>query len=581
MGLMVVGAVLIASFFSLSMSLQGLGVSYIGASGFESQKELNFWLATVLLLSPGAFCLMWPLRERLQNAVTLVGNYWNELDPRDRKTFLILFFLLAALVARVGHGVILKGFPITDDEIGARVGGQVWATGQLMAPIWEPFSAYMHPFMFVKNGAYTSFELPGVLAVWGLGTVIGDPAMIWALLAAVPIVCMVLIVRRFMPLGWSVFAAFVFFFAPQALALSFTTHAHLLPRALLALALLSFVCEAPLWLGLITGIGILSRPYEFGAILLPFLVCFAWENLRWEKEKLKRVVVFAGGLIGPLILFALYNLATTGSALDMARSHPAFHDITFPGYEELQKVVKQGVPLTIDTLWRRFGGNLTNNFLGIAVWFYAPIGLPLAAYGVFANRFTRLLGLGFIASLAIALGHDNYGIHMVGPINYSAVPVLLALLFVFGVRRLFEKSAAWAIPGFASGFHATAAAGLLSALIFLSVNLCGVYQQAQIHSYVYNFVQEKVRPIVENGETQVVVLADRFLNVWWQTPPVREIGSYVYEWRIPDPDLSDRVLFLRDDPNTLAQLKQKFSKHVFLRLKSIKEPPYLELSPLG
>src|SRR5690606_18817082 len=55
--------------------------------------------------------------------------------------------------------------------------------------------------------------------------------------------------------------------------------------------------------------------------------------------------------------------------------------------------------------------------------------------GVNTQRFTRLLGLGVLLNLLVALAHDNHGVHHVGPIHYSETAVPLTIIAVFGMVR--------------------------------------------------------------------------------------------------------------------------------------------------
>lgn len=590
------GAVLIVLFFSLSVTRQGLGVSFAGPLGFEATKELNFWLGCILFLFPGCCLVLWAFRKQLGGWIHTTREKLSQLDRREQKLMVILFFAMAFIVARIGHWLVLKEFPITDDELGAQLGGQVMATGRLMAEMWQPFSAYMHPFMFVKDGHYTSFELPGTLAAWAAGDIINNPALIWALLAAIPVASILLIARKFVSIPLQFLAGAAFLFAPQALALSMTTHSHILARAWLSLALLSYVyvydresdrhnvnLNACLSFGLVTGMGLLSRPYEFAMVLLPFWTSLAFDFGRPKNFNAKAIGACLLGLLGPLALFALYNLATTGDVLKITRNRPAYYDIEFPDYTTLEKRVSRGDSMTMMRFWMRIGSNVANNLMGVALWFYAPIGLLLAIYGAFENRFSRLLGWGLLSCFVLSLFHDNYGIHSVGPINFSVTPVLLALLVTFGVKRLLGVFSANSgkFSSFYPVLQTSLAAAFVSALVFFAVNARDLNRQAGLHEFIYSFVDMKIDQAVgADSNIRTVVLADRYVSYWGRFPGVQDVGSYVYEWRVPHPALDERVIFLRDDPATLAQLREKFPKRRFFRLKSIDTFPFLEVTQL-
>ena len=48
------------------------------------------------------------------------------------------------------------------------------------------------------------------------------------------------------------------------------------------------------------------------------------------------------------------------------------------------------------------------------------------------DHFTRLLGLGVLTDLLLALFHTNMGLHSVGPIHYSECAVPLTVIAVHG-----------------------------------------------------------------------------------------------------------------------------------------------------
>jgi len=200
--------------------------------------------------------------------------------------------------------------------------------------------------------------------------------------------------------------------------------------------------------------------------------------------------------------------------------------------------------LATGSLWNRFGANTSYNLLMLAVWFLGLLGIILFGFGVAANRFTKMLGLGILAALFAGCFHDNHGIHVVGPIHYSEAAVPLVLIAAYGLKGLRARLKDRGVPF-------SAPAGMITAALLIHLGIFNAWHgvalnhQAQIQSFVYGYLDEILD---KPGAPDSVVLAPQFARVWLFNPYFRAVGSYVCEWRRAKPDLSDRILVVHDKP---------------------------------
>jgi hypothetical protein len=224
-------------FFSTGNSNTGFRF-FLGILGYIAPGELNFWFSLTVLLIPGLLLICFYFQEILSQLATRMEEYLRNLSARDQTICLYFLAVILFIFARTGHLFLLFDRPITDDEYGAIHGGQIMASGKLMLPIGELFDAFKHPFFVLHNGLYSSMELPLTLAVWAAGIISGTGTLLWALLAAAPILPIALLVRNRLSIFWAILASAIFIVSPAALSLSMTSHAHLITRACLAFALL-------------------------------------------------------------------------------------------------------------------------------------------------------------------------------------------------------------------------------------------------------------------------------------------------------------------------------------------------------
>jgi len=596
------GAALFLAFFSLSQTKTGLSVTFHPPFTASPPGELFFWLGFVLLLIPGAALLGYGLSPW---SGPLIEKIWTRLRSLSRKQLLVsltLLFVLAVSSARISHLLILRDYPITDDEYATRFGGQVLALGRVTVPQPEPYNAFSTLFLFQKEGTVTSVDWPGVVAAWAVSEWTGTGPFVFALAAATAALGVALICGLLFSPGYGLAAFLLFFFSPMAFLLSATTHAHLLSRAAIALTIFFHLLatrkpSGALWAGtgFLAAVAFCCRPVETAALLFPLLADFVIKAISPKiKEQAyaaevppqampgasppsmslpnqggaktpgldrRSLVAFCLGALAPLALFALYNAFITGNFAVPARFFMEGPGDTIAG----------------ESLLNRFGANTGYNLFMLSVWFLGPLGIVAIGFGLMKNRWTKLLGLGVGLNLLAGLLHDNHGIHIVGPIHYSECAVPLTILALVGLMTLKEKL-------IGVGISAPVFAGVIAGLLVFGMGTFIAWQsgalnnQARIQSDIYGRIE---RTLESQGVSTAVIIAPRFADVWRADPEFKERGTWVFEWRRARPDLSDKYLIVQDIPEAASIFRAKFPSRPIFRLSLTPRPPYTALAPVN
>jgi hypothetical protein len=214
-----------------------------------------------------------------------------------------------------------------------------------------------------------------------------------------------------------------------------------------------------------------------------------------------------------------------------------------------------------------------NTFM-LAIWFLGPLGIVLVAAGMMTDHFTRLLGLGVVTDLLLALFHTNLGIHSFGPIHYSECAVPLTIISVHGLANLLRgaRDHRFDLRSIASAFTLALVVGLG---IFNATHALALREQARIQRDIYVWID---RAVSEPGGKKAVVLAPQFAEIWSRVPWMREVGTWVFEWRRPRLDLTDGVLILHDRPGVEGWLRERLPDRRVFRIGLREETPYAVLS---
>jgi dolichyl-phosphate-mannose-protein mannosyltransferase len=563
------GCFLVLVFFGLSKTRPGLRITFLPPLSASSPGELYFWLGHALLLFPASCLLGAALTDVIGPRLIRLRDEIARLGPRDLRLGGLILFLVAISVARVGRSVVLYDFPITDDEYATQFGGYIFATGRAAARLILPADAIPTLGLFYHDGFVSRADWPGAQAVWALGELTRLGPFVWAVLAATPVAALAVLMRHRLGASWGLAAAIIFLCSPMALMLSFTSHAHLGSRAMLAVALTAYWLaerrgNIRLWglTGLAFGLAFVFRPLETIFFSAPLLAAAAIQTVRRVPGYSRALPGLVVGGIGPVLLMLAHAYAVTGNPFVPPR---------------LDDPAATAQDLITNALWYRFGANVGYNTFMLAIWFLGPLGIALVTVGVMTDRFTRLLGLGVVTGLGLALLHTNMGLHSVGPIHYSELAVPLTIIAVHGLANLLRAARAHRFDPLRIA-SAVAIALLLGLGIFNVKHAAALQEQAGIQAAIYDWV-ERSRP--ESQGPKVVVLAPQFGSTWLHLPGMVQVGTWVFEWRRPHPDLRDDLVILRDVPGLEDTIRERFPDRRFFRLVLVVGPPFAALVPLG
>ena len=563
------GCFLVLVFFGLSMTAPGFRITFRPPLSQSSPGEIYFWLGHALLLFPASCLIGVGLSDVIGSRLRRLWDEIGRLGPRDLRLGGLALFLLAVALARTGRVLVLYDFPITDDEYATQFGGYILETGRVAARLILPPNAIPSLGLFYHDGFVSRADWPGAQAVWALGELSRLGPFVWATLAAIPVAALAGLMRHRLSGGWSAVAIAIFLCSPMALMLSFTSHAHLGSRAALAVALAAYWFAEQrgslrLWAlaGLGFGLAFLFRPLEIIFFSAPLLAWAAIQTVRKAPGCSRALPGLVLGGLGPVLLMLAHAYAITGNPFVPPR---------------LDDPAATAQDLMTNALWYRFGANVGYNVFMLAIWFLGPLGIALVAAGVMTDRFTRLLGLGIVTGLGLALLHTNMGLHSVGPIHYSELAVPLTIIAVHGLANLLRGARA----------HRFDPMPIASAVVVVLVLGLGIFnvkhgaalqEQAGIQGVVYDWI-ERTRPDPQGPK--VVVLAPQFGTTWIHLPGLVRVGTWVFEWRRPHPDLRDDLVILHDLPGIEATVRERFPDRRFYRLTLLSGPPFAALVPVG
>ncbi len=565
LGLFLAGLLLLLLFFAQSMSVTGMTLTFAAQLGLTFPGSLNFWLAHTLLACPGGILIGMALHHWAQEKG---GKLWQNLQSMKRREWLMAGVLLGIFwfaLARVGREWILLNFPVTDDENAVTFAAQALVSGHLLAPIFKPLHAFPTRFLIVRAGGIASIDWPGPILASTVNEWLGIKAFVHSIFAALTAVIVAWIAHQRMGREGAFWAATFFLFSPMALTLSMTEHSHVISRGFLAAFLLAYLwAEQPSsrwrWfvVGGLLGLAICTRPFESAAIALPFALyrIYLLHKQETRKQALLSIGFVALGLFLPMLFFAFFNHQITGTFWLPARfAEGRLHNVDYTGHGFL----------------RRLGGNVSTNMLLVSIFFLGPLGGILAAIGLRRGHFEKLLGFSVLSIFLLGLAHSDFGVHVVGPLHYADSVIPLTLLASAGwleLRSYFTNSQTllpWS--GMIAGY-------LLVAMVsFQFWHLSALRAQAEVNAGPYHFLER-------SGIKNAVVLTPLRHQYWAKVQKYFWVRSCVVDWRPPHPNLSNKILLVRDHPKYLPLLRKVFPHRKFYRLHIHRRQPHLTLQPL-
>jgi hypothetical protein len=544
------------AFFGISTIVGGFYIDYHPPFTRIGPGEANLWMSSAFLLLPSTCMLGYGYHASIQRGIDWLRAQIAAMTGRERKIAVACLSVFALVSARLCNRFILLEYPVTDDEWAVKFGGEVLAQGKLMADL--PFSKDAFPvlFSFSDGNRITSLDWLGGQLAWMIATLTHTGNWVFAIAAALPVPCIAwLLAKRIAP-TWGLVGVALFMMSPMAFALSMSSHAHVLSRGFLALTLALYWLArerrsgaVSFALGFALGCAIICRPFEVCFILAPLFLVETWQVLlHGSRAERMRWLCFVLGVAIPLAAFFAHAYALTGS-FTPARHHPKAN----------------GAPTYEQSYWVRFGSNSGYNALRLAMWFAGPLGVLLFMAGVLTDRFTALLSLGVLAVLLLGLFHDNYGVHVVGPIHYSECVVPLTLVAVHGLARI---NRAWRSTRFTKDLPLVLSATWLSIGlgIFNALDAYALHDSSRMQQIVYDRIESKI----PEYERPAVLLVPMFAGIWLNISTFTGRGTWVFEWRRPHPDFSDDILILHDfTADAVASVRKAFPRRHYYTLATV------------
>ncbi|MDB4959682.1 MAG: hypothetical protein JWO36_7251 [Myxococcales bacterium] len=533
---------------------------------YVSGSEHRFWLAHLVLALPGALLISWGLAPRLGPLLLRFIARVDNASPRTWRWAGLALFVALFVWSAVGRHAVVLDRPLTDDENAVTFGARMLAAGHLRIPALQPAGAFTDLFTYQRDGMVSAMDFPGVLMFGAASILTGLGSLLYALASALSGVAVAYAAGRWFGPRARVLAAVIWIVSPMISSLSFTSHGHVASRMFVALALafaarLDTHAGTPrrdaVLIGMSAGLGFLCRPLEILCLLAPLGAWLTWRSLRAHLAPRTVPVWIAGGLLPGILVFAWYNLQTTGVWYLQARFAPG---------------TIGGSPAYNFGAWDRLGFNLGFDVIMLAVFF---LGVPMiaAVIGGLDRRRPILvvLAAGVLANVLLCLAHDNTGIHSVGPIHFSEMTVPLTVVATAGILRGF----AWLS---ARNLSSTTAGILLAGYLVLS---CGMFSLSNLASLRAQATTQAIpdKMLEALDVHHAIVIAQPYIVLLQIDKTFAPAGSWVLEYPHPDPFLTDDVIFAKASANPEA-LHRLFPDRALYEMSYAREQPSIRVTPL-
>jgi hypothetical protein len=451
--------------------------------------------------------------------------------PEFRRTWpwAVAIALVVLTLAAAVRFAVLRSAPVTDDENVYEFQARILASGRLYLDSQPPdVRPFFNNQYVVNNGKWFGLYFmghPGLMALTfklGLGEWLGPiEAALTVLLACGS--AHLLFGPRAAVLTGALLVVSPFFITLSASHLSQASASLMLSLFLYAVLRLERVPKSAGWWAVAAAAlayAVLIRPQTAATISLPLLVALGG---RWWRGSLRP------GSAGPLVAGVVLAV---GAAVILSINHALTGNGFRTGYHAyLDQGIKWPLPFGPYYTVREMSRALTElNF-----WLF---GWPLSlAFVPFFERRGLAWALA-AAPIAVVVGYGLAAVPSVvavGPVYYGECIVPLVILSASGIERLATVARARVGDGLVARqvlvWPLIATLGALAT--FVPIQLASLTLMAAIARAPYDLVAEHR---LDNALVFV-----RNLPAFFTQP-----GAWVYFHRNPQPDLSDRILFVRD-----------------------------------
>ena len=528
-------ALLFFSFFELKRTPAGLGAPAYPQFAVVLPAEFDFWLGHTLLVVPASVLAAFALRKPLVALMQKLAGVVDRASPRDVKLSLGMLAGLFAVVAAVLRDVVLSGVSVVDDEECVRFGGRVLATGHVYV---DDSSGLLRNtfelFMTWSGTRIASMDFLGIQVAHAVATLTGLESPVFAILAAVPLIGLSVAAHERLGRRGAVVAIGLLACSPMFVLLSMTVHAHVVSRALIALGYalfaLVFAKGGLKWgaaLGLALGCAFVTRPPETTALLLPLLILLVVKAIKSRDARLALFGILPGSIL-PLAAMAAHDMALTGNPFLFGRLV----------LDRSVVIIRNPDPLIV-----RFANQFSHDGMVLILFSFGLIGIALVALGTICDAFTLATAAGVVIVFFLSLAHNDYGVHIVGPMHFSECVLPLCLLVTHGLFKVHELLK---LPRLAEVIALTAVPICIASLVFAGVQLRELHAQTRGHYEIDDFLKTTTHA---TEASKVFVIAPHYLRIFNSVPQYRVAGSWHNGWPRPRPDLSDDLIVLTAEPD--------------------------------
>jgi hypothetical protein len=497
-----------------------------------SQGELAFKLNSLLFVLPATLLLAAATAQYPRIGRRLLDAFDGLAGKRRRWAAAVggaLFVLLVSYGARVE---ILRTAPVTDDENVYLFQAQLLASGRLYA---EGLPAPIRPSFdnqFIVNGErWYGMYFVGHPAVMALALKLGAINCVGPAEAALTFLLALGIANRVYgprtaSLTGILLALSPFFILISATAMSQPTSALFLALVWYAALRIEAAPRAVGWWVLAAGalsVAGFTRPQTAALLALPALA----RVIRLIHRRHVRpgwlgpavcVTILAGGAAG----FLWVNHAITGNRLQS--SYTAYWEWSGRPWP-----FQRGLGWTVLAI--------SQNVAQLNFWLFGwPLSLAFAPFFERHGRAWMIAAIPLVGIVGYGLSTGLPTLASVGPVYYAELIVPVVILSASGIERTITLARTWFGDGSATRMLVAwpPALVLASLITFVPVELASLRIMADIARAPYDLVEEQR---LDNAVVFVHSL-----------PPLSGIrpGAWVYYHRNNSPNLSDRVLFVRD-----------------------------------
>lgn len=497
-----------------------------------SPGELAFKLYLLLFVLPGTLLLAAASAQFPAIGRRLLGAFDALAGGRRRWAWAVagaLFVLLVSHGARVG---ILRTAPVTDDENVYQFQAQLLASGRLYAEGLPTQIRRSFDNQFIVNGdRWYGMYFVGHPAVMAVALKLGAVDWVGSVEAALTFLLALGIANRLhgprtATLTGILLAMSPFFILISATAMSQPTSALFLTLVWYAALRIEAAPRTVGWWAVAAGalsVAGLTRPQTAALLALPALARLGWLVYRRHARP---------GWGGPAVFV---TILASGAATFLWVNHAITGNLLQSSYTAYWEWSGKPWPFPHGPGWTIFA--ISQNVTQFNFWLF---GWPLSL--AFAPFFERNGRAWMVAAIPL-LGVVGYGLSTgvptlasVGPVYYAELIVPVVILSASGIERVIALTRTWFGDGPATRMLVAWPPALVVACLiaFVPVQLASLQLMADIARAPYDLVEQRR---LDNAVVFVHSL-----------PPLNGVrpGAWVYYHRNNSPDLSDRVLFVRD-----------------------------------